>query len=147
MLPRPGRKSLGLSKTSEFTVTVTNTGNSVASDITLTDTLPVGLNFVSSVPAESSASGSEVSWSLGNLEPGGIASITMVLSASAVGEQVNVAIALSTEGITGQGQSVTNVHTGIPHTGQERPGKRFSWMTSSNTRLPSPTTGKAHLPM
>ena len=112
VVAKTGPESLGLSKTSEFTVTVTNTGNSVASDITLTDTLPVGLNFVSSVPAESSSSGSEVSWSLGNLEPGGIASITMVLSASAVGEQVNVATALSTEGITGQGQSVTNVIPG-----------------------------------
>ena len=112
VVAKNGPESLGLSKTSEFTVTVTNTGNSVASDITLTDTLPVGLSFVSSVPAASSSSGSEVTWSLGNLEPGGIASITMVLSASAVGEQVNVATALSTEGITGQGQSVTNVIPG-----------------------------------
>ena len=112
VVAKTGPESLGLSKTSEFTVAVTNTGNSVASDITLTDTLPAGLNFVSSVPAASSSAGSEVTWSLGNLEPGGSTSVTMVLLASAVGSQVNVATALSTEGTTGQGQSVTNVIPG-----------------------------------
>ena len=109
---KDGPASLGLRKTEEYVVNVTNTGNSVASGVTLSDDLPPGLSFVSSSPEATSVESSSVTWDLGDIEPDGSVTITMVLSASAIGTQVNQATAVSTEGFTGQDDSTTNVIPG-----------------------------------
>ena len=109
---KQGPESLGLRNTAEYTVTVSNSGDRVASAVMLTDELPSGLTFVSSEPAASSVEGSTVTWNLGDIEAAGSVTVSMVLSAEAIGSQVNRATAVSTEGITGQDDSVTNVLPG-----------------------------------
>lgn len=109
---KQGPANLGLQKTAEYTVSITNSGDTTATNVTLTDDLPAGLTFVSSEPAASSAAGSNVTWGLGDIAPGETVSVTMMLTATTVGEQVNTATAVSVEGITGQGTSVTDVIPG-----------------------------------
>lgn len=107
-----GPENLGLRKTAEYTVSVTNSGDTTATGVTLTDDLPDGLSFVSSEPAASSSEGSTITWSLGDIAPGDTVSVTMVLSAGAVGEQINTATAVSVEGITGQDTTLTSIVPG-----------------------------------
>ena len=109
---KQGPESLGLRNTAEYTVTVTNSGDRTASAVMLTDELPSGLTFVSSEPAASSVEGSTVTWNLGDIDAAGSMTVTMVLSAEAIGSQVNRATAVSSEGVTGQDDSVTNVLPG-----------------------------------
>ncbi len=105
-------QTVGLFKTGEFEVVVTNTGNRVASGVTLTDTLPFGLEFVSSIPEAASVNESTVNWDLGDLEPGSSATITMVLRGTLVGDQLNRATAVSTEGFAGADDATTEVEPG-----------------------------------
>ena len=82
-----------------YVITVTNTGPVVARNVVVTDNLPIGLSFVSSVPA-CTASGQLVTCPVGDLEPGATASIDLVTRAAdpfpieslVNGEIVNVAV-------------------------------------------------------
>lgn len=109
---KQGPDNLGLRKTAEYSVTVTNSGDTTATDVTLTDDLPAGLSLVSSNPAAGSSDGSTITWSLGDIAASGSVTVTMVLSADAVGEQINTATAVSVEGITGQDTTLTSVIPG-----------------------------------
>lgn len=109
---KQGPSNLGLLKQADYTVTVTNSGNSVASGVTLTDNLPAGLRLVNAEPAPSSATATTATWNLGDLQPGDSVRIRMTLSATVVGDQVNQATAISQEGFTGAGQSTTAVIPG-----------------------------------
>ena len=59
-----------------YTMTVANAGPSAATGLVLTDTLPVGVSFVSSEPA-CSASGGVVTCSLGDLSRGATSTVTV----------------------------------------------------------------------
>ena len=82
-----------------YVITVTNTGPVVARNVVVTDDLPVGLSYVSSVPA-CTASGQLVTCPLGDLGPGVTVTIDLVTRAAdpfpieslVNGEIVNVAI-------------------------------------------------------
>jgi uncharacterized repeat protein (TIGR01451 family)/fimbrial isopeptide formation D2 family protein len=52
-----------------YTLLYTVTGNEPAFDVTLTDTLPAGVSFVSSDPAPASQSGQTQTWAFGTLSP------------------------------------------------------------------------------
>ncbi len=123
---KQGPDNLGLRKTAEFTVAVTNSGDTTATNVTLTDQLPVGLSFVSSDPAAASSDGSSVTWSLGDIPAGESATITMMLLATDVGEQVNTATAVSVEGITGQDTSLTSVIPGSLQLAKSAPQETIS---------------------
>ena len=109
---KQGPDNLGLQKTAEYTVSITNSGDTTATNVTLTDDLPAGLAFLSSTPEASSSDGSTVSWSLGDIPPGESVSVTMMLTATNVGQQINTATAVSVEGITGQDTALTSVVPG-----------------------------------
>jgi uncharacterized repeat protein (TIGR01451 family) len=87
-----------------YVITVTNTGSVVARNVVVTDDLPVGLTFVSSVPP-CAAAGQIVSCPLGDLAPGATATIDLVTRAAdpfpieslVNGEIVNVAIVSGTD--------------------------------------------------
>ena len=112
VVDKQGPDNLGLRKTAEYSVTITNSGDSTATNVTLTDELPAGLTFVSSDPAASGSDGSTVTWSLGDIPPSESMTVTMMLSAASVGEQINTATAVSTEGITGQDTQLTSIIPG-----------------------------------
>jgi len=61
-----------------YTLTVTSDGNDVARAVTLTDTLPPGVVFVSASPTATPVGG-VLTWSVGDLAPGASASATVTL--------------------------------------------------------------------
>ena len=123
---KQGPDNLGLRKTAEYTVVITNSGDTTATNVTLTDDLPTGLAFVSSTPEASSSAGSTVTWSLGDIPAGESVSVTMMLTASDVGAQVNTATAVSVEGITGQDTLLTSVIPGSIQLAKTAPAETIS---------------------
>jgi uncharacterized repeat protein (TIGR01451 family) len=64
--------------TISYTITVANAGPSTATNVTMTDVLPAGLQFVSAVPSQGSCSGTTtVTCTLGSILSGGSATITL----------------------------------------------------------------------
>ena len=123
---KEGPASLGLRKTGEYTVAVTNSGDTTATNVTLTDELPAGLTFISSTPEAASSDGATVTWSLGDIPPGESVSVTMMLTAANVGEQINTATALSVEGISGQDTALTSVIPGSLQLAKSGPEQTIS---------------------
>ncbi len=83
-----------LNESFAYTITVTNSGDGIANNTSVVDTLPSGLTYVSSDPAgtHDEAAGT-VTWSVGNLNPAGSSSITLRVMGSAAGAMENVATA------------------------------------------------------
>lgn len=82
-----------------YTVTVTNNGPSTATGVSLTDTLPAGVTFVSSTPGSPTCteSGGTVTCNLGTLAPGSTSvSIDVSIAPSTTGTITNTATATAT---------------------------------------------------
>lgn len=86
--PNPGQVGLSLS----YRVTVTNNGPALATNVSMSDTLPPGVSFVSATPTQGSCNGSgPVICALGNLAVDSTAVITIVVTPSATGSIINTA--------------------------------------------------------
>jgi len=76
---------------------VTNSGPDTATGVTLTDTLASGVIFVSSVPSQGTCSGTTpITCSLGTINSGSNATVTITVTPSAPGGYVNTATVGST---------------------------------------------------
>jgi uncharacterized repeat protein (TIGR01451 family) len=73
-----------------YTITVTNLGPSTASGVVITDTLPVGVTFVSA-SGGGTHNGGVVSWSLGSLVAEQVSNLTLMVTAPASGTLTNKA--------------------------------------------------------
>jgi len=79
-----------------FTITVSNAGPDAATATTVTDVLPAGTTFVSATPSQGSCSGTTtVTCSLGTLNNGANATITLVVTATGSSNITNTATASS----------------------------------------------------
>ncbi|MGH9458726.1 MAG: Calx-beta domain-containing protein [Thermoanaerobaculia bacterium] len=79
-----------------YEITVTNDGPGIATNVTLTDTLPAGTSFVSATPSQGSCSGTTtVLCNLGTLGVGGSATVTLTLRLDAEGAIENTATVTS----------------------------------------------------
>ncbi|MDK2012648.1 MULTISPECIES: beta strand repeat-containing protein [unclassified Deinococcus] len=67
-------------ETISYTLTVTNAGPNAATAVTVSDTLPTGLTYVSSAPA-ATVSGQTLSWTLGTLAASASQTITVTATA------------------------------------------------------------------
>ena len=67
-------------ETISYTLTVTNAGPNAATGVTVSDTLPTGLTYVSSAPA-ATVSGQTLSWTLGTLAASASQTITVTATA------------------------------------------------------------------
>jgi uncharacterized repeat protein (TIGR01451 family) len=76
----------------DYTITVSNKGDTVAKGTVLTDTVPAGLQFVSASDG-GAASGSAITWNLGDMAPGATKTVTVRFNATVAGEVKNVATA------------------------------------------------------
>lgn len=82
-----------------ITITVTNAGPEAAMDLTLTDTLPAGVTFISSTVSQGSCSNNavDVVCNLGMLSVGSKATLTLVVRPNSGGWITNRAVALANE--------------------------------------------------
>ena len=107
-----------------YTISYTNTGNIVADDVVVTDTLPTGVSYSSASPAPSSLLGPVLTWSLGSLNLGSSGTITLIgiISPSVPGRTVltnTVQIGTSTsesDQSDNQALAVTTVVPDAPYT-------------------------------
>jgi uncharacterized repeat protein (TIGR01451 family) len=74
----------------EYTLTAFNDGPSTATDVTIADTLPTGMTFVSA-SAGCAASSGTVTCQLGSIADGASAAVTIVVQATANGTRTNTA--------------------------------------------------------
>jgi uncharacterized repeat protein (TIGR01451 family) len=65
-----------------YTLTYNNSGSGAATGVTITDTIPVDVTFVSSTPMYSTVSGTTYTWNIGNLSAysGGTITITVTVN-------------------------------------------------------------------
>ena len=96
---RADRATAGIGSTIIYTLDVTNYGPDVATDVTVIDTLPEGLQLVSAQPAQGSCStnGQQLTCHLGTLNDGESTHITVTAKANRVGSLVNRATVASNE--------------------------------------------------
>jgi uncharacterized repeat protein (TIGR01451 family) len=102
-----GRPSVAVGE--EYTYTVTASSRLVSEpidDVSLTDTLPASLEFVSAVPTPTSVSGQTLSWDLGRLEAAGIEGDGGDLTSGGAGSAQSVAVTVRV--LPGAQDSVTN---------------------------------------
>lgn len=86
--PNPGQVGLGLS----YRITATNNGPAAATNLTVTDTLPSGVAFVSATATQGNCSGTgPVNCNLGSLAVGASAIFTIVVTPSSPGQITNSA--------------------------------------------------------
>lgn len=76
----PGTATVGGSLS--YGLTVQNTGTASADSVSVSDTLPAGLTYVSAVPAPTGVSGNTLIWNLGTIAAGGSRGITINTTAS-----------------------------------------------------------------
>jgi uncharacterized repeat protein (TIGR01451 family) len=96
----PSYSLLNLGSTWNVAVTITNYGPSIATNVLVTDALPVGagVSLASSVPSSGGVSllGSSLLWNLGNLSPGSGAVLNLSFNTLALGSYTNTLIVSST---------------------------------------------------
>ena len=103
----PAEPNLGVTKTAStntlpagkqlnYTITVTNTGPVAATSVTLTDALPTQVSFVSASGNCSNIAGVVVC-DLGTIDSGGVAAVTITVSANVPGVVTNVAVVTEAE--------------------------------------------------
>ena len=89
-----------------YTVTVSNEGTSTAKSVTVTDTLPATVSYVSATPAPASVVGQVLTWDLGDLAVGASTVITITVNPDATsGTSTNAAAAITTSQEGGQGSA------------------------------------------
>jgi len=92
--PNPGQTGVSLS----YRITATNNGPAVATNVTVTDTLPSGVAFVSATSTQGNCNGSgPVNCNLGSLTVGSSAIITIVVTPQTTGEIANTATVSASE--------------------------------------------------
>jgi uncharacterized repeat protein (TIGR01451 family)/fimbrial isopeptide formation D2 family protein len=92
-----------------FTIFVNNTGNVRLDPVVVADTLPLGLEYVSSAPP-GARSGNTIIWNLGSMDPGEMRIVNLVahINGSAFGELQNF---VKVEGKPERGDNVTDNDT------------------------------------
>ena len=74
-----------------YTITVSNAGPSTAASLSVTDSLPTGLVYVSAVPATTTNASNQVIWNLGNFAAGTGSNLTLTVISTVRGSVTNVA--------------------------------------------------------
>jgi uncharacterized repeat protein (TIGR01451 family) len=124
-----------------YTLNYGNSGNGTAANVSIVDTLPAGVSFVSASPAPASVSGQTLTWNLGNVAAGATGTITInttVTSSAANSVTNNVTISTTTTEITTSNNTSTftstvprpNVYTSKTGPTTATVGSSFSYSVS-----------------
>ena len=98
---KTGRPAMFVGNQVTYTLTASNSGDAALTGVTITDTIPTGMSYVTSSPAGTvSEDGAQVSWSVGNLAVDAETSVTVTLQGDQVGTVTNAAGASATEGVS-----------------------------------------------
>jgi uncharacterized repeat protein (TIGR01451 family) len=74
-----------------WTVTVSNTGPSAATNVAVTDVLPAGVTFVSSTPSQGTYANGTGAWTIGAIASGANATLTLTVKAASPSTVTNTA--------------------------------------------------------
>ncbi len=87
---KTGPATANSGQTIVYTITYENIGDAAAHNVTVTDNLPVGVTYVSSVPAGSVA-GSVITWNIGTVAAGatGTITVTVTVNTATMGDITN----------------------------------------------------------
>lgn len=108
----PDKRFLGRPAT--YGIVASNPGNAAATNVVVTDVVPVGMNFKSASEGGSyDALTRSVTWKLGELAPGAKANMDVTLVGDTAGKPCNVATVTADRGLTDTAQACTDV-AGIP---------------------------------
>jgi uncharacterized repeat protein (TIGR01451 family) len=107
-LTKVGPEQIALLGEATYTITLNNTGDLTATGVVLTDTIPLGMTYVSSTPA-GTVSGSTVTWNVGSLNNAESRTYTLVLQGTQTGLWTNTVVATSSEVGTATAQATTRV--------------------------------------
>ena len=97
-----------------YTITVTDRGPSVANGVTLTDTLPAGLTYVSATPSQGSCSFTAPTVTCNLLNLNGVATVTLVATPGAIGGYPDTASVTSSVTGSERGQQLKHRHRIFP---------------------------------
>lgn len=99
-----------------FTLTVTNNGPAPATAVRVTDTLPAGLNYISTTCAGATFASPVLTWPVGNLANGASASCTLTAQVTAPGTLTNTATvqADQTDPVTVNNNTLASVGAAVP---------------------------------
>ncbi|MCA9323292.1 MAG: DUF11 domain-containing protein [Planctomycetes bacterium] len=86
LLTKEAPAEVSLGAPFEYRLTATNLTNSRVEDVSITDTVPSGLDIIGSSPAITASEGSRHTWVIGDLGPGESRTVTVQATANSQGE-------------------------------------------------------------
>jgi uncharacterized repeat protein (TIGR01451 family) len=116
-----------------YTIVVTNAGPSVATGVTLQNTLPTGTTFVSASETPLGAPGPNLTFNLGDLAQGATRTIMIIVQPTQTGNVTNVATATSPTPDNNQGNNTSSLTTNVV-----MPSTQTADLALTLTTLPSP---------
>ncbi len=104
-LVKEGTKEQFLGKSADYTLTVSNTGDTKLTNVTVTDTAPVATRILNAAGA--TVVGNQATWRIAELGAGEKKSFTMSLTSATAGSHCNLASVVSTEGQSARAEACT----------------------------------------
>ncbi len=84
--------TVAVGATTQFTITVTNTGPSAATNTIVSDSIPTGLTYVSNTTTTGTYNSSNGQWTIGTMNAGATATMTIVTTMNATNSVTNIAV-------------------------------------------------------
>ena len=103
-LVKSGTKEQFLGKAADYTITVSNTGDTKLANLIITDTAPAATRILSA--SDAAVNGNQAVWRLAELGPGEKKSFNVSLTSATAGTHANSVVA-SSGGLTAQAQAAT----------------------------------------
>jgi uncharacterized repeat protein (TIGR01451 family) len=104
-LVKEGTKEQFLGKSADYTLTVSNTGDTKLTNVTITDTAPAATRILNA--AGSTVVGNQATWRIAELGAGEKKSFTLSLTSATAGSHCNLASVVSTEGQSARAEACT----------------------------------------
>lgn len=104
-LVKVGAKEQFLGKAADYTLTVSNTGDTKLTNLVITDTAPAGTRILSA--SDAAVNGNQAVWRLAELGPGEKKSFNLTLTSATAGSHCNLAAVASAEGQSARAEACT----------------------------------------